>query len=48
MEEVVEVVPEKALIGKQFRKDAKVLMDWLSQLDKTAIESLEVQLEGGR
>lgn len=46
MEEVVEVVPDKGLIGKQFRKDAKVLMEWLVHLDQAAAEALEQRLQG--
>ena len=42
---MVEVVPDKGLVGKQFRKDAKPLMEWLSNLDRTAAEQLEGQLQ---
>ena len=42
---MVEAVPEKGVIGKQFRKDAKVLMEWLGQLERSEVESLESRLE---
>lgn len=41
----MKVIPDKGLIGKQFRKDAKILMDWLNQLDKVGIEDLERRLQ---
>lgn len=44
-EEVVEVVADKGLVGKQFRKDAKPLMEWLGNLDRTTVEQLEGQLQ---
>lgn len=45
-EEVVEVVPDKGVIGKQFRKEAKLVLDWLSQLDNASVEKLQQQLQG--
>lgn len=42
--DVVEILPEKGLIGKKYRKDAKPLMDWLAGLTKQDIEQLEKQL----
>lgn len=46
--EVVEIVPDKSTLGRQFRKDAKPLMDWFNQLDRARIEDLEGQLREGR
>lgn len=43
--DVVELLPEKGLIGKQFRKEAKPLMDHLMTLTSGEIESLEKQLK---
>ena len=45
MVDVVEVVPEKGVLGKQFRKEAKPLMDRLTTLSCTEIESMEKQLK---
>ena len=42
--EVVEVVPEKGVIGKKYRKEAKPLMEWLAALTKAQIEDLEKNL----
>ena len=43
--DVVECVPEKGVIGKQFRKDAKPIMDWLSGLDEKGVEEMERQMK---
>ena len=43
--DVVEVVPEKGVIGKQFKKEAKPLMEWLGALDHEGVERLEGELE---
>lgn len=40
----MEVIPDKKLIGKQYRKEAKPLMDWLSKLDRAGADDLEGQL----
>ncbi len=42
---MVECVPEKGVIGKQFRKDAKPIMEWLAGLDESAVQELEWNLE---
>ena len=42
--DVVEVVPDKGVIGKKYRKEAKPLMEWLATLTKTQIEDLEKNL----
>ena len=42
--DVVEIVPEKGVIGKKYRKEAKPLMEWLATLTKTQIEDLEKNL----
>ena len=41
----MEVVPEKGVIGKQFRKEAKPLIEWLTALDNKGAEELEGELE---
>ena len=41
----MEVVPNKGVLGQQFRKDSKPLMDWLNQLDSAEAEKLELQLK---
>lgn len=41
---MVEVVPDKGVIGKKYRKEAKPLLEWLGELPKTDIEQLERQL----
>ncbi|XP_053600639.1 glycine--tRNA ligase [Plodia interpunctella] len=43
--EVVETVANKAAIGKEFKKDAKVINDALAAMDNAALESLQKQLE---
>ena len=42
--DVVEVVPDKGVIGKKYRKEAKPLMEWLAALTKTQVEDLEKNL----
>lgn len=44
-ENVVEVVPDKAAVGKVFRKDAQPLLEWFSQLDSSGAEELDSRLE---
>ena len=39
------MVPEKGVIGKQFRKEAKPLIEWLTTLDNKGAEELEGELE---
>lgn len=42
--DVVEVVPDKGLIGKQFRKDAKVITELLAGLSGEAVKLVEQEL----
>ena len=42
--DVVEVVPDKRVIGEKYRKEAKSLMKWLAALTKTQVEDLEKNL----
>ncbi|XP_015598508.1 glycine--tRNA ligase [Cephus cinctus] len=42
--DVTEAVPNKGVIGKVFKKEAKAVLDTLAVLDKTEIENLETQL----
>ena len=42
--DVVECLPDKGVIGKQFRKDSKPLLEWLGQLDEKGTERLESDL----
>lgn len=44
MVDVVEVVPEKPTIGKAFKKEGKVVMDYLAQMDKESIKAFEDKL----
>lgn len=39
--DVVECVPDKGIIGKQFRKDSKLLLEWLGQLEEERAKQLE-------
>ena len=39
--DVVEVVPEKGVIGKQFRKEGKAIMETLSSLTSSQAEAVE-------
>ena len=41
---MVEVVPDKRVIGEKYRKEAKSLMKWLAALTKTQVEDLEKNL----
>lgn len=43
--DVVEAIPDKGVIGKQFRKEAKPLLEWLGALDREGVERLEGELE---
>lgn len=46
MMDVVEVVPEKPAIGKAFKKEGKIVMDYLAQMDKDSIKEFEEKLNG--
>lgn len=39
--DVVECVPDKGVIGKQFRKEAKPILEWMSGLDESAVKEME-------
>lgn len=45
--DVVEVVPNKAAIGKSFKKEAKIITETLSDLTAGDIENIEKQFEAG-
>ncbi|RMX45527.1 hypothetical protein pdam_00008406 [Pocillopora damicornis] len=42
MIDVVEIVPEKPAVGKAFKKEGKIVMDYLAQMDKDAIKWLSL------
>ena len=44
MKDVVEIVPDKAVFGKAFKKEAKMVMDYLAELDGSAIKQFEEKL----
>ena len=44
MIDVVEIVPEKPAIGKAFKKEGKLVMDYLAQMDKDSIKEFEDKL----
>ncbi|XP_022820643.1 glycine--tRNA ligase [Spodoptera litura] len=44
--EVVEAVPNKAAIGKEFKKDAKIINDGLAAMDSAELENLQAKLTG--
>ena len=44
MIDVVEIVPEKPAVGKAFKKEGKIVMDYLAQMDKDAIKAFEDKL----
>lgn len=49
MIDVVEIVPEKPVVGKAFKKEGKIVMDYLAQMDKDAIKAFEDKLnENGK
>ncbi|XP_058954837.2 glycine--tRNA ligase [Pocillopora verrucosa] len=49
MIDVVEIVPEKPAVGKAFKKEGKIVMDYLAQMDKDAIKAFEDKLnENGK
>ena len=43
---MVEIVPEKPAIGKAFKKEGKIVMDYLAQMDKDSIKEFEDKLTG--
>ena len=43
---MVEIVPEKPAIGKAFKKEGKIIMDYLAQMDKDSIKEFEDKLDG--
>ena len=44
MVDVVEIVPEKPTIGKAFKKEGKIVMDYLAQMDKASVKEFEDKL----
>ena len=44
MVDVVEIVPEKPTIGKAFKKEGKIVMDYLAQMDKDSVKEFEDKL----
>ncbi|KAJ7365654.1 Glycine--tRNA ligase [Desmophyllum pertusum] len=44
MIDVVEIVPEKPAIGKAFKKEGKIIMEHLAQMDKDSIKEFEDKL----
>ncbi|KAF7987733.1 hypothetical protein HCN44_003596 [Aphidius gifuensis] len=42
--DIVEASPNRGLIGKTFRKDAKIVLDTLAELDENTINNLEKEL----
>lgn len=44
MVDVVEIVPEKPTIGKAFKKEGKIVMDYLAQMDKDNVKEFEDKL----
>ena len=43
--DVVEAVPNKAAVGKSFKKEAKEIMEALSSLEPSAVEAVEASLK---
>lgn len=43
--DVVEAAPNKGVLGKTFKKDAKIITETLSQLKHSDVELLEKNLE---
>ena len=41
MVDVVEIVSEKPAVGKAFKKEGKVVMDYLAEMDKESIKEFE-------
>ena len=44
---VTEFLPNKGVLGKVFKKDAKIITDHLAGLDAKAVDDLEAKLNGG-
>lgn len=44
MVDMVEIVPEKPAIGKAFKKEGKIVMDFLAQMDKDGIKEFEDEI----
>ena len=44
MVDVVEIVPEKPVIGKAFKKEGKIVMDYLAQMDKEDVKEFEEKI----
>lgn len=44
MVDVVEIVPEKPTIGKAFKKEGKIVMDYLAQMEKDRVKEFEDKL----
>lgn len=42
--DVVECLPQKSVLGKAFKQDAKIIMEHLSKLDASAVAELEQAL----
>eukprot|EP00095_Tigriopus_kingsejongensis_P005100 maker-scaffold161_size295871-snap-gene-1.26 protein:Tk05100 transcript:maker-scaffold161_size295871-snap-gene-1.26-mRNA-1 annotation:"hypothetical protein TcasGA2_TC013782" len=47
LKDVVELVPQKAVLGKAFKKEAKVVTDYLSKLENHEVEAIASALESG-
>jgi len=47
IKQITEIVPNKAPIGKAFKKDAKAITDALAKLSVQEIESMETELKDG-
>ena len=45
VEDIVECVPEKSVIGKQFRKEAKPIMEELVNLNPQGVRRLEEEIQ---
>jgi len=42
--DLVECLPQKSVLGKAFKQDAKIIMEHLSKLDASAVTQLEQAL----
>lgn len=45
--DVVEATPNKGVLGKTFKKDAKIITDALARLQISEVEALEKDLDNG-
>ena len=43
--EIVEAAPNKGLLGREFKKDAKAIAESLSKMDKDSLNSLEAAMK---